>query len=240
MNKKIEAIWNDPVGSKVISVGLIALITTVSGIIMNYYYSWWPAFFEGIKRLPFKSIPIWLIVLVLLLVPTLLFLKTLFAPKKELNEYYSVPEAARKLQVGEEQLYKWGATGKIILSVIRNDPSHYQETRIEKDEKGREVKITRIRSPWISIRREAPPPVNIAYIHSEDTASIILNDTEHRQILINRLFPTRDLKKGTLLVNSAIAVTKDKLIITASELERFKKNFSAEIRQERKESKRNQ
>ena len=66
MNSKLKAVWTDPVWSKVISAGILALLVAAIGIISNQFYSWWPSVAEGLKGMPSKrlSAPTWLIVLI--------------------------------------------------------------------------------------------------------------------------------------------------------------------------------
>jgi hypothetical protein len=140
-----------------------------------------------------------------------------------LDDYFSIPEAAKKLGVGEEQIYRWAMTRKLLLAVtLRKEPLNYDEVRYEKDEHGNEVKITTEHRTIFAMRSPDMPSLEVLYIHPDDVVGVIQNRNPSRVVKVSKLFYTHELlpKKGIGYMQPK-AVEKDDLVLTKDELERF-------------------
>lgn len=236
----LPKIWNDPVGSKVISAIIIALLIFIYQLIAQFF-SWITPIQILVKLFSlvtqFVNIPIWLLVVLLTLSFALIVIvaKEIFLRREVLTEFYTVSEIAKKLRVDEERVYQWGITGKLIFAYVRHTPSNYEEIR-HKTEKGKQVEIRKKVTTVISFSNEENPSTVIVYFKPNDSARIILNTKEDREILITEFFETNELlpEKSKKLVGSTLSVKKEELIITKDELKRFRKKFSSELKQEAK------
>lgn len=137
--------------------------------------------------------------------------------------YYAVSEVAERLGVDEERVYQWGVTGRLIFSFIRNKPANYEEQRVETDENGQDVKITRRHQSIEFYSGKPTPSSEIFHIKPSDTKDIILNKFDNRKILVSELFSTADLLPGNrrVLLNNPQSVEKADLVITKEALQRF-------------------
>lgn len=189
-----QKIWSDPVWSKVISAIIIVAVSSLVGIAQ--YYNWWNKFYDISGNFLSNKIPIWLILSLLLLVFVTVYLIHRFTKSpNELNEYFTIPEAAKKLGILESTLYKWGADGKYILSVLNYEPKEYEDTRTEQDALGNKVEVVRTQQTIFSFQADDFQPLKIGYLNTEDALSIILNDVPDRKIIVRKLYPDAQLKK---------------------------------------------
>jgi hypothetical protein len=142
---------------------------------------------------------------------------------ERLDDYLTVGEVAKKLGVEKEIVYRWGMTDKIRFAIIRHDPPNYDDVRYEKDEDGDEVKITTEYRTIVFINSKQRSALEVFYLRPEDLISIVRNKVEGRFIKVHRLYETLDLdpKHSKALLNCAITVTADDLIITRQALDTF-------------------
>jgi len=243
MNKELKKFWNDPVGSKVISAGIIALLLAVYGFAANAF-SWWPfpRFAERVITAMTGAVatPVWLVVLLsAFAIGFIVILVIRYLPRDEpLTEFYAISDLAKELGVSEEKIYQWGITGKLMFAFIRHEPSDYEDVSYEKDKKGREIKVTRGKTTMFSFSSKARPPIDIAYLKLEDTARVVLNETENRSILIHKLYDTKELlpERGRMLLNCPVSVKKGDLIIARDELSRFNKKYRSILKREKRKA----
>jgi len=78
-----------------------------------------------------------------------------------LDDYFTVPEVAKRLAVDEAQIYRWAMTQKLLLAIASsNGPRNYDEVRYYRDEHGNETKITRTYRTVFAMRSPDIPPYN--------------------------------------------------------------------------------
>ena len=124
MNKSLKKLWNDPVGSKVISTGIIALLAAVYVFAANVF-SWWPfpRFVERVTTAMTRAVatPVWVVVLLsAVAIGFIVILVSRHLPRDEpLTEFYAVSDLAKELGVSEEKIYQWGITGKLIFAFYK-------------------------------------------------------------------------------------------------------------------------
>ena len=148
------------------------------------------------------------------------------------HKYYSLDSVTRLLSLDYSDVLQFIVTGQLIASFIYHKPSDYREIKEIVNDDGSITKITNTKRTALRIASDNSKPIEVSYLTQEDSTRIILNKVAQREILIDKLFfsSERTPKNGRLLVgDSAISVSKNEIIVTREELERFAKSAQIKI-----------
>ena len=142
------------------------------------------------------------------------------------HQYYDLETVASLLSLSESDVNQFIITGQLVVAFVYHKPSDYREVREVAGKDGSVAKITRTKRTEFKVVSEDYKPIEISYLTHEDSARIILNKVENREILVNTLFFSNDRipKNGRFLMgDTAVSVSKNELIVTREEIERFSK-----------------